>query len=214
MFARIRALEAENKELKCQLMKANLAVEAMGKIFSEGQMRKIMSPGGVQWRWKDIASAICLHASGPRAYNHLYKKGFPLPHKSTLHRWCAKIHISEGVLSSSLDFMRQTNDLAPEDKICVLAFDEMKVAETFEYDPVDDVVRKPSNYVQVIMARGLKKSWKQPVFYDFDCKMTKDLLAEVITQLHNVGFPVVAIVCDMGPTNRKLWKYLGVTAGK
>ncbi|KAI8126843.1 Transposable element P transposase [Lucilia cuprina] len=69
----------------------------------------------------------------------------------------------------------------------------MKVAETFQYDPVANHVKKPSNYVQVIMVRGLRKSWKQPVFYDSDC------------------FIVVAIGCDKCPTNRKLWNELGVT---
>lgn len=109
--------------------------------------------------------------------------------------------------------MKQSTELIAEDKVCVLAFDEMKVAETFEYDTVGDVIRKPANYVQVVMARGLRKSWKLPVFYDFDCQMTKEILHSIITELSKAGYPVVAIVCNMGPTNRRLWKDLGVTIG-
>lgn len=66
----------------------------------------------------------------------------------------------------------------------------------------------------MVMARGLRKCWKQPVFFDFDCQMTKDILFSVILAIQNVGFQVVAVVCDMGPTNRKLWKTLDVTVGK
>lgn len=58
------------------------------------------------------------------------------------------------------------------------------------------------------------KILKQPVFYDFDCQMTKDILFSVILALQNAGYPVIAIVCDMSPTNRKLWKSLNVTVGK
>ena len=55
----------------------------------------------------------------------------------------------------------------------------MKVMETFEYDTNLDKVRKQSNYVQMVMARGLRKSWKQPVFYDFDCKMSEDIINKI-----------------------------------
>ncbi|KAI8122775.1 Transposable element P transposase [Lucilia cuprina] len=199
---KIRELERENKELnfrlKMQVHNSNMALHGVNKIFTEGQIR----------------NAICLHAAGPRAYNHLYKKGFPLAHVSTLQRWCQKVDVHEGLLKTSLGFMQQATDLSQDEKICVLAFDEMKIAETFEYDCTNDVVRQPAKYVQVIMARGLKKSWKQPVFYDFDCRMSKQILDSIISELSKAGFPVLAIVCDMGPTNRKLWSDLGATTGK
>lgn len=168
----------------------------------------------VKWSWKDVSNAICLHAAGPRAYNHLYEKGFPLPHVSTLQRWYRKNDICEGILTSTIDFMQHKSELAYDDKICVLAFDEMKVVEAYEYDQIADLVRKPANNVQVVMARGLRKSWKQPVFFDYDCQMNQKILGSIIVALHNAGFPVVAIVCDMGPTNRKLWKDLNVSVGK
>ena len=80
-----------------------------------------------------------------------------------------------------------------KDKVCILAFDEMKVEETYEYYSPGDVVRKPVNYVQVVMARGLKKSCKQPVYYDFDCKMSKEIVYDLISKLSIAGFPVVGM---------------------
>ena len=90
----------------------------------------------------------------------------------------------------------------------------MKVEETYEYDSPADVVRKPANYDQVVMARGLKQSWKQPVYYVFDCKMSKELIYSLISKLSTAGFPVVGMVCDMDPANRKLLREFGATPGK
>lgn len=160
---KIRKLESENRELRFQLLQANETINCTKTFFTEGQIRSLMTPGKVKWKWADISNATCIHAAGPRAYRHMYNKGFPLPHV-TLQRWCRKIHISEGILYNTLEFMRQTTHLSLDEKVCVLAFDEMKVEETFEYDAVDDVVRKPANYVQVVMARGLKNHGSSPCF--------------------------------------------------
>lgn len=162
---KIRNIENEVKDLKLQLSKANSVVEATKSILSEGQMRKLMSPGRIQWKWKDISNALCLHASGPRAYRHLYKKGYPLPHKTTLQRWCRKVFIEEGILWTSIEFMGQITDLSEDEKLCILSFDEMKVMEAYEYDCIKDVVKGPAKFVQVVMARGIKSSFKQPVFF-------------------------------------------------
>lgn len=207
-------MKFEIQELKIQLSQANKVVECMRSVLTEGQIRKIMNPGAIQWTWNDISNAICLHAAGPRAYNHLYSKGFPLPSVPTLQRWSRKIDIREGIMTTSIDFMRHETDMSKEDKICILAFDEMKVMETYEHDSTDDIVRKPANYVQVVMARGLWKSWKQPVFFDYDCAMNKDILCSIVSQLSDAGYTVVGVVSDMGSSNRTLWKHLGVSMGK
>lgn len=110
--------------------------------------------------------------------------------------------------------MRRATDLERNDKVAVLSFDEMKVVETYEYDPVADTVQKPATYVQVVMARGLRKSWKQPVYYNIDCKMTLELINEIIVKMFDAGFLVVAIVSDMGTSNCKFWKDVDVTKGK
>lgn len=47
----------------------------------------------------------------------------------------------------------------------MLCLDEMKIVETYECDAALELVRKPANYVQVVMVRGLRTSWKQPIFF-------------------------------------------------
>jgi len=55
-------------------------------------------------------------------------------------------------------------------------------------------------------------TWKQPIFYDFDQKITKTLLLEIITALHDAGFEVKAAVSGMAPCNEVLWSSLGITS--
>lgn len=54
-------------------------------------------------------------------------------------------------------------------------------------------------------------SWKQPIYYDYNTAMTKELLYNIIEEIHNNGFNVVGIVCDMGATNMGLWRDLGIS---
>lgn len=54
-------------------------------------------------------------------------------------------------------------------------------------------------------------NWKQPIMYGYDTPMTQDLLHQIIEQLHNVGFNVIAMVSDMGSSNIGLWKAVNIS---
>lgn len=68
-----------------------------------------------------------------------------------------------------------------------------------------------SNYIIQLynFFKGLQ--WKQLLFYDFDTSMTNDILFNIISKMHDVGFEIVTIVSDMRLTNIGLWKALGIT---
>ncbi|KAH8354301.1 hypothetical protein KR084_006260, partial [Drosophila pseudotakahashii] len=163
----------------------------------------------VEWNRDDISNAICLHAAGPRAYRHLYKKGFPLPSLPTLHRWLHALDLQPGIIGFVISLMENAVDLDEEDKICILYFDEMKMNASLEAG------RKPrESYVQVAMVQGLRKSWNQPIYFDYDMPMTKSTLYQLIERLYMVGYHVVGIVSDMGTGNHKLWRSLRVSPEK
>ena len=61
------------------------------------------------------------------------------------------------------------------------------------------------------MIRGLFGKWKQPIFFDFDQKMTKDLLYQLINAVHSCGFVIVEMVCDLGGTNQGLLRELNIS---
>ncbi|SPP88141.1 blast:Transposable element P transposase, partial [Drosophila guanche] len=206
-----RRMQKEMHSLRQQLEDFKELEISLKTIFTETQIN-ILKSGGKRavFNATDMSAAICLHTAGPPAYNHLYRKGFPLPSRATLYRWLADVNISTGTLDVVIDLME--NEEMPEvDKLCVLSFDEMKVAAAFEHDSSADVDYEPSTYVQLAIARGLNKSWEQPVFFDFSTLMDADTLHSIINKLHKRGYPVVAIVSDLGAGNQTLWTELGIS---
>ena len=66
------------------------------------------------------------------------------------------------------------------------------------------------------MLRGLHREWKQPVAFYLICRRNKDetlviFLMEVLDACHNAGLVVVATICDMGASNVRALKLLGVS---
>lgn len=107
--------------------------------------------------------------------------------------------------------LMKNSSLSTMEKSCVILFDEMKIQTSYDYDKKNDTTLGPSKYVQVVMARGICGNWKQPIFYDYDRKLTKNLLLKIITKLENIGYPVYAINSDLGGSNRGLWTSLNIT---
>jgi len=80
-----------------------------------------------------------------------------------------------------------------------------------EYDTLQDEVIGPHNQMQVVMARGIASPWKQPVYVDFDKKMTKDILFSFINELDQIGFKVICCTSDCGGGNIGLWRTLNIS---
>jgi len=68
----------------------------------------------------------------------------------------------------------------------------------------------PYNQMKIVLVRGLVAKWKQPVFVDFDKKMTYEIFINIISELPTIGYTVVACVCDYGDGNMGLWKKLNI----
>jgi len=100
--------------------------------------------------------------------------------------------------------------MTDRDKIVVLSFDEVYIAHDVCYDKAIDQVLGPHKTVQVVMVRGLFKSWKQPVFYSYDTPITASILNNIISKLYNCGYNVAEVTSDMGPTNISLWNSLKI----
>jgi len=89
-----------------------------------------------------------------------------------------------GVHEDVLNIMKLNGDgLQDYEKLTVLMFDEVKISTTMEYDVLRDEVVGPHSQMQVVMARGVASPWKQPIYIDFDKKMTKEILFNIIEKL-------------------------------
>ncbi|XP_050497997.1 transposable element P transposase isoform X1 [Diabrotica virgifera virgifera] len=206
--------------LKKQLNAATAKVSAMEStisavenIFSRNQIKKIQNNKRILWSTSEISKAISLYSAGPRAYRLMIKRGFPYPAVSTLQSWLKKIKIQPGTIKNAFKIVEYSS-FSRKDKVCTLLFDEMKIKKEYVYDKSEDQVLQPFSYVQVIMLTGLFKQWKQPVYYNYDTKMTFSILSEVITFVEKAGFQVVAMVCDLGGGNRALHNELEITESK
>ena len=160
------------------------------------------------WPEDDIGQAITLRSISPKCYKYLRDvRGFPLPSKTTLYRRALKFKCEPGLLDAVLQLMKyNSGNYTEAERICVLSFDEMSLHKHWSFDERMDILYKPHEKVQVIMLRGLTMSWKQPVYFDYDKPDVHDILPEMILQIEEAGYPVVAIVHDMGPTNMRTWK--------
>lgn len=209
----IYLLEEVNR-LKKEIYILTAENQGIAKIFTERQRKYLGNLNKrIYWTSHDIAPAISLHSAGPRSYRWLLKNKYPFPAESTLRRWASKITVQPGALPFVFQLMKNA-ELTKFDKVCVIMADEMKIKKSYDYDKKTDTMLPPANYVQVVMARGLFSNWKQPIFFDFDCQLTKSMLNFLIEKLEEIDFNVVAIVSDMGGGNRKFWNTLDVSKEK
>lgn len=93
------------KKLRCQVKSVNFCnknlEETLGRIFTEGQVKKIKNGDKRQnWTQADIAQSITLYFTSAKAYKLLRKKKFPLyaigPAETYMYMYNWVNHLIEG----------------------------------------------------------------------------------------------------------------------
>lgn len=214
---KIAAQNAEIDQLKSTLQGVeNSIVNArrhLSTFMSASQVDCILQGKSVhRWVDDDIGHALSLRNLSSKAYRLIRNRwNMPLPSLSTIKRRTRQFKVEPGVLLSVLALLKEkASTMTERDRVSVLSFDECSVAQEWCYDKASDHLYSPKKSVQCALVRGLTGSWKQIIYYKFDCPMTKELLFELITHVEAAGFPVVAMVSDMSSTNLALWKSLNV----
>uniref|UniRef100_T1IMX2 Transposable element P transposase n=1 Tax=Strigamia maritima TaxID=126957 RepID=T1IMX2_STRMM len=218
-------------------LKINLdkVYQAIKKVFTDGQIHQLLH-ASTRYKWTavDIASAISLRSISTKAYRFAYdtkniipfhflmhqflhfrflraKLLHPLPALSTLKKWAQKISVKPGLLEDVLLLMKlkqqQLNVLER------LTFDEVYICNKICFDKEYEKILGPHKTCQVVMARGLCGSWKQPLYYAYDSPMKANVLQLIISELYKCGYTVVAVTCDVGEDNQGLWKSLNIGYG-
>ena len=150
-----------------------------------------------------------------------------------MRRTMAKLEIYPGFPSNSLEtFKVKVVQTEPNDRLCVLVFDEMSLKCALHYNVERDNVHgledfgltcgrteKPANHATVFMARRLMSKWKQPFGYFRSHSTTKPailhrVLMAATEQLKSLGFTIKAVTCDRGSNNSSVFWNLGLTADK
>ena len=189
------------------------AKNSLKKCFSATQVEHLLAGTNVNfWKDDDISKALTLRSLSPKAYKLLREQWkFPLPSLATLYRWSNKVDVEPGIIQSVINLLKyKSESMTQIECVCVISFDEMSISKVWSYDKATDTLYEPKSKVQCVMIRGLLSSWKQLIYFEYDTDLTKNLLYELISQVESAGFSVVGMVCDMGPTNARLWNSLGI----
>lgn len=204
---------AEQKRKERDNVEKNVQ-EILSSVFTPGQIKMLMKPSQTKTHWssQDIAAAISLRSVSPKAYVYLRKaRNIPLPGMSTLRRWAAAFDLTEGILKNVLQVMKYKGQAMSEaERMTVLCFDEVHLMEQIAIERKEERAIGPNKRCQVVVARGLFKKWKQPIYYKFDQNMTENIILDIIQELYRNGYIVVALTCDLGPTNQIALKNLKI----
>jgi len=212
--AKIKKLQKENREKSSKAFSKKLVHKALEGSFSLPQQTTIINKKTRprQWCEKDVINGLLLRSFSRKAFNFIRQKNLlPIPAETTLRRWVRNFRCHPGHLDDVYKILKQFLDSEESDlsKFAVLSFDEMQVSKRYEYDQESDQVFGPFKKLQLVVARGLFRRWKQPVYYEFDMPMKKDLLFSIIRKIEEVGVVVCGISFDLG--NLGLLNSLGVS---
>lgn len=212
------------KKLTCKFCSYKPIADFINVQVSQG----IKKPKGRRYSNDFKNFALDLYFSGARLYKKKLVKQFCLPSVSTLKKFIRHIKIKPGTNNVLFETLKKKickfSDL---DKFCLLCVDEMSIkANLFYATDIDKITGfedlgdeninfQPALAVTVIMIRGIKTNWKQPLAYYFvnsTCpgKKLKNIILNIISKLRNIDLKVVGVVSDMGSNNIQLSKMLKV----
>ena len=216
--SQLSKVEKQNKILKSKKHVDSILKERLSVKFTDAQAHLIIN-NNVKGRWQneDITNGLILKSFSRTSYEFLRNKlKLPFPSLTTLHEWTKNFDTSPGIqydiLNVIKDKVKHNSDI--RNRFVVLSFDEMTLRNEISYCQRYEKIYKGAKQIQVVMVRGLKQNWKQPIFFDFDTPVTKDLLFNIIKELHNINLIVCGISSDMGSTNKSLWNQLGISVDK
>lgn len=230
LLKKLETFGKENETLKREILDLNERLAEMNKDlvkiknlkhllegkFSESQQQLVTKGRCSNWSSDDVAKAATLRCISYKALGFVRDVlRYPLPSEMTIRRRLKQFTVPPGFVDISTNILKsQAGLLTNFEKDLILSFDEMKVNSDLCFDQVQEIFRGPHNYVQVMLVRPLVGKWMQPIYYNFDSAVSKDLLMETIHVIENTGFKLRGFVSDMGPCNRKLLNVLNVSYEK
>ncbi|KAK3925978.1 DNA transposase [Frankliniella fusca] len=167
----------------------------------------------------DKLSALSIYKRSTRAYTCL-RQYMILPSENSLKNLLQLVPLEPGISDTLLELLKKKmSKMTPEDRNCVVAFDEVFLRGRLSYNRQQNKVTGFENYghkgstnrladhALVFMAQGLYEKWTFPVAYCFVSKtcpstMLKLLIRDVVKSLFAIGLNVFGTVSDQGATNQ------------
>jgi len=104
-----------------------------------------------------------------------------------------------------------SKNIEDHERLAVLTFERVNVLDVLESYVNQDNSVDTYVEVQVVMVQGISSDWKQPIFIDFDAKMNKYIIYNIIEKLENIGYKIICCVTSCSVRNSGLWAELGVS---
>lgn len=146
--------------------------------FSDSQKQVLLKRKCSSWSPDDIAQAVTLRCISYKALCYIRDViKYPLPSDATIKRRLRQFSVSPGFIDLSISILKSQSHLFSSfERDVVISFDEMKVSGEICFSEVDERIVGPHNNVQVILIRSICRKWKQPICYNFDTAVTKELI--------------------------------------
>lgn len=236
--AKLRQLRKCNKRLQQRLQRrrhmltVTEIVERVRSLVSpavaalvEAQLKMSnTSRFGRRWCSQNKAFALGLYFHSPKGFRYC-RQLLRLPSVRSLQLWLQRVPLRVGFYPEVFELVkRRAASFSPEDKPCIIVFDEMHVTKELSYNPSVDRFEgleesstgrghNLANKALVFMAKGIRTPWKQPLGYFFaHCSTPANVLRDLLFQCHNLlvkaGLDPVAVACDQGNQNVALFNGL------
>lgn len=184
------------------------------------------------WSEAEKKVAFSIFYKSPSTYKYLRRNNIILPGERTIQRWLNGINYSPGFVPEYLSQVKnKVSIMSDQQKKCTILLDEIAIMKCIEYNKTLDLVEgfqdlgpfgrssALSKHALVIMIRGLHQNWKFPFSYFLTGSGVKGdelvkIIKQCVNQLSNVGLLPVAIVCDQGTQNRRMYDLLGGSQSK
>ena len=185
----------------------------LGLVFTKAQCDRLWHHKKTRWDSNDYNNAVVLACVSSRAYCHVREKlQIPLPHITSVQRFLTKLHCGPGLMLPVLKLLEaQSHKLTKLECLVVGMFDEMCTSRIVCYYYKEDRVLGPFRNAQVVYIKGLfGNSWGCPVWYDFDTRITKEIINMIAEKVYLAGFTTVAYTSDLSPTNQGFHSDIGI----
>lgn len=168
-------------------------------------------------------------ACGSAGYDLLLEQGQPLPSRRNLCRRLQHLTFLPGVLAEILTLMKaKVAAMSEIERDCVLFLDELEIRRGVELDRSSDCFLgkitlpesdQPANHALVFMVGGLNTRWKQVIAYHYTGAFVsgdklKDFVFHLIQLCTQISLRVVCVTCDMGSSNRSMWRSLNLSSSR
>ncbi|XP_040163910.1 uncharacterized protein LOC120900661 [Anopheles arabiensis] len=194
--------------------------ELLAGRFGEGQLASILAglpeqtAAQVLWTEDELAKALRLRCISQESFAYVRQQlRYPLPDAPQLARWIHSVYLETGHSAAAFRLLElHKSALKKVELVCTLSLIRINAPVRYRYDGMRDQIVGPNAQLHCLTVQGVFARWQQIVHTDFDLILSRERVEKTITELHNIGYHVVAITTDCDAAIVRTWDALNVSA--